>query len=333
MTSPNHEPNDRTSISSALKQVDVLVTDGALHAALDLIRDVRRRAPRNIYARAYEERVEELLAAVPLSVSPQEPPREQPGGQPLPPVQPPAVPPTDLISQAYRRFLIAVWKDGITDPAIMRSIDEMRTMFHVDPEQHAGAEREIRLHAFRDAYIRYVVRGGVSEERCREMFRISDAEYLSLSMDLVHLRVISSTIATIVVIDDDTNFLRWSKRLLERAAYRVEVFHAGIAAWEWCRNETPDLVLCDIDLGTGGPSGVEIYSRFIDDPVLVRVPFLFITGSDQAALLVAAQRAGADDFLTKPIENEMLLATIAGKLRRFGEIRDADRKRETGVFG
>lgn len=109
---------------------------------------------------------------------------------------------------------------------------------------------------------------------------------------------------------------------LREAGYRVrEAADAAevIAALGEC---TPDLVLCDIMMpGTDGYGVLAEFRR--DFPHLSHVPLVFLSALATTEAMIRGKRAGADDYLTKPIDYDLLLSTIEARLRQTRQARQA----------
>ncbi|MBF0248066.1 MAG: response regulator [Alphaproteobacteria bacterium] len=83
----------------------------------------------------------------------------------------------------------------------------------------------------------------------------------------------------------------------------------------------PDLVLCDITMP--GMTGLELLERLRNDhPECDAIPFLFLSALAGRKDIVAGRELGADDYLTKPVDYEILLATLRSRL---GQVQRLDR--------
>jgi DNA-binding NarL/FixJ family response regulator len=86
--------------------------------------------------------------------------------------------------------------------------------------------------------------------------------------------------------------------------------HEGLVA---ILKTTPDLVLCDINMPI--MSGFEVLERLIElAPRFGRIPFVFLTAMTDRENELRARRLGADDFVTKPIDFDMLHTIIIARL-------------------
>jgi CheY-like chemotaxis protein len=86
--------------------------------------------------------------------------------------------------------------------------------------------------------------------------------------------------------------------------------HEGLVA---ILNTTPDLVLCDINMPV--MSGYEVLERLIElAPRFGRIPFVFLTAMTDRENELRARRLGADDYVTKPIDFDVLHTIINARL-------------------
>jgi serine phosphatase RsbU (regulator of sigma subunit) len=117
----------------------------------------------------------------------------------------------------------------------------------------------------------------------------------------------------IVVIDDSANDLQVTRRFLERHGYIVSVATSGEEGLELAASVTPDALV--VDYRMPGMDGFEVTRRIKADPRLQTIPVLLLTGADSASYVVEGLGAGADDFVTKGSDTEILLARLRALLR------------------
>jgi two-component system cell cycle response regulator len=133
--------------------------------------------------------------------------------------------------------------------------------------------------------------------------------------------------ARILVVDD----IETNRRLLEArlSAEYFEVVEAedGEAALKAARDHAPDLILLDIMMP--GMDGFETCRRLKADPTLRHIPVVMVTALDQRDDRIKGLEAGADEFLTKPVDDVALFARVRSLLR-LKVVMDELRLRESG---
>lgn len=117
----------------------------------------------------------------------------------------------------------------------------------------------------------------------------------------------------VLVVDDNENNREIVSRLLEREGYEVSTAENGALALERIKSQPPDLVLLDVMMPV--MDGIEACKRMKDDPDSRLIPVVIMTALGQVDDRVRAIQAGADDFLTKPVNRGELLARIQTSLR------------------
>ncbi len=115
----------------------------------------------------------------------------------------------------------------------------------------------------------------------------------------------------ILVVDDDSLLRRSLAFNLEQAGYRTSTAATAEEALAQVRLETPDLVLLDISLP--GMDGLDALRRLRGQ---WSVPVIFLTARRRGLDQVVGLEAGADDYVTKPFDIDVLLARIRAVLRR-----------------
>jgi adenylate cyclase len=117
---------------------------------------------------------------------------------------------------------------------------------------------------------------------------------------------------TILVVDDVPGNIRLLEAVLTSNGYAVRSATSGPEALELVTAESPDLVLLDVQMP--GMDGYEVCRRIRSDPATRFLPVVMVTSSD-AEVRVSAMEAEADDFVTKPFNQQELLARIRSLLR------------------
>lgn len=126
--------------------------------------------------------------------------------------------------------------------------------------------------------------------------------------------------ALILCVEDETDLRCDIIEELQAAGYRTIEAGGGRAALALLEEHRPDLVLCDVTMPGLDGFGVmrEVRTK---RPDMADVPFLFLTALAGRADIIQGKTAGADDYLVKPIDYDILLATVRARLAQVHRIR------------
>jgi len=124
---------------------------------------------------------------------------------------------------------------------------------------------------------------------------------------------------TVHVIDDDDASRQSLAFLLQTADIEVETYPSAAAFLDLIAGVDASCIITDVRMP--GMSGIDLLRRLKD--LKVDAPVIVITGHGDIALAVEAMKIGAADFLEKPFDDEVLLASVRAALSQH----DADEKR------
>src|ERR1700677_1367070 len=129
----------------------------------------------------------------------------------------------------------------------------------------------------------------------------------------------------ILVVDDIEANVRLLQAKLSAEYYDVLTASDGVTALAIAAEERPDLVLLDVMMP--GMDGFEVCRRLKEDPATRHIPVVLVTALDGRADRITGLEAGADEFLTKPIDDILLFARVKS-LTRLKLVIDELRQRE-----
>jgi len=134
--------------------------------------------------------------------------------------------------------------------------------------------------------------------------------------------------AQILVVDDDAISRKILAQLLASAGHDCRECEDGAKALQLIHAKPPSLLLLDFDMP--GLNGAEVLRRLRSDanPAVAQIPTIMLTGHGSEESEVSCLQAGADDFVTKPINAAVLRARIETQLRLRSMRRQLERQND-----
>jgi chemosensory pili system protein ChpA (sensor histidine kinase/response regulator) len=115
--------------------------------------------------------------------------------------------------------------------------------------------------------------------------------------------------AVVVVVDDSISVRKFVGRMLEKAGYRVRLASDGLEASEVIAQTGCHLIITDLEMPR--MNGYELMAHLRQEPTTRRIPVLVVTSRAGAKHRDRAMKEGAAGFLTKPVQEEQLLAEVS----------------------
>ena len=123
----------------------------------------------------------------------------------------------------------------------------------------------------------------------------------------------------ILIVDDQLQLLNSIQMTLEAYGFDVLTANDGLKALMILESTPVGLILADIAMPR--MNGYQLFERVRDNPDWLGIPFIFLTARSLDSDIRFGKEMGVDDYLTKPIEPEDLVAAVRGKLKRAEQLR------------
>lgn len=117
----------------------------------------------------------------------------------------------------------------------------------------------------------------------------------------------------ILIIDDRKEITQYIAEILRKNNYSVTELNHGRDLFEVLKKGIPDLILLDIVMPE--PNGFEICKKIKEDKNYNEIPIIFLTGRDDTESILEGFRVGAQDYISKPVNPEILLARVKTHIR------------------
>lgn len=130
----------------------------------------------------------------------------------------------------------------------------------------------------------------------------------------------------IALVDDDRNITASVSMALEAEGFSVETYNDGEAGLQGITENTPDLVVLDIKMPR--LDGMEVLKKFRE---VSDTPVIFLTSKDDEIDQLLGLRMGADDYITKPFSQRLLIERIRVLLRRQDMQKSEDKHEEKHI--
>jgi DNA-binding NtrC family response regulator len=130
----------------------------------------------------------------------------------------------------------------------------------------------------------------------------------------------------VLIVDDDHNFRETLRELLTDAGYQPLVATNAEEAITLLQTSTPDLTLCDWKMPGGG--GEQFLKSLQSEGLLTTMPVIILTAHGTGPNAMQAMQLGAYDFITKPLDIDQALATVARAIRHMELQREVELLRQ-----
>ncbi len=124
----------------------------------------------------------------------------------------------------------------------------------------------------------------------------------------------------ILIIEDQAPMRRNIALMLQMEGYEVCSAENGRVGLETARRERPDLILCDVMMPE--LDGYAVVQALREDESFAAVPFVFLTAKSDRGDVRIGMNFGADDYLTKPVVRDDLLAAVQVRLSRAEAVQE-----------
>ena len=229
--------------------------------------------------------------------------------------------------KSYRKALIDAWYDGALTENEERHLSDLRTLFDITDADCDRMERKVKYECYQNALLQLFnnhsmnVSSSILITDLQRMFHITEEEHLSILTQLPKT-VQHPRRDKLLLIDDDTRLLELLAASMENNGFDVTAVSTSDEAYMLLRKLVPDVILCDINLGTSTMGGFTFYEKIQELKNVQGIPFIFLTGLTDESLLRTGKELGADDYLLKPISEQVLVSALRGKLKRFKQLKD-----------
>ncbi|KQR70188.1 two-component regulator propeller domain-containing protein [Pedobacter sp. Leaf176] len=116
----------------------------------------------------------------------------------------------------------------------------------------------------------------------------------------------------LLIVEDDDDIRSYIKKIFNDE-YLVYEANNGIIGFEKVKKYTPDIVITDVVMNGG--DGLDLCSKIKSTPELSHIPVIILTSGSSSEIKLKGIEQGADDFITKPFEKDILVARVANLLK------------------
>jgi CheY-like chemotaxis protein len=223
----------------------------------------------------------------------------------------------------YREKLRECYLKG--EPTIdeAKRIMALKELLELTFDEHLAIETDIRLDLYVDHVERKIVSGEVNLkdvdalDELKGQFHITPEESARLEPYILSCLQRLAVKGKLLIVDDDLLLLQTLDDYLSKAGYQIVPAESVAAAMEYLKSATVDLILSDIKFNESDLDGFQFYLSVQAQPHLRSIPFVIMSSLRDGVIIRSGVQLGVDDYLTKPVDPDLLIAVIEGKLKRY----------------
>jgi len=220
----------------------------------------------------------------------------------------------------YEEMMKEYWFDGKITPEEEHELNNVREVFAITKEEHSAIEIKVKLESYIDA-LRLAWKDGVITEMERQVldmmrkrYGITADEHLKLEDSIREAKRGTKPKARILIVTPDKELLANMTRTLQQRQYEVVYATRAEDALHSIVKSIPELIISEVLFGAGAMDGFEFFENVQKTASLQNVPFFFLAQAKDQNIIRAALRMGFDLYLTKPVDVDLLVAAVDGKL-------------------
>ncbi len=233
----------------------------------------------------------------------------------------------DRLALYADRIRIA-WSDGTITMEEAQGLMELQELLDISFDEHATCEANVRLQLYANAVEQAILSGKLQASNAQALdelkirYEITVEEEARLEPLILSAFQRSATKATILVADDDIDLSNFIKDRLLELGYNAIVENSVTQALEFVQKNPVDLILSDLRYQGEKMDGFTFFKELQKDAKLKKIPFIVMTSMDEGLFMRTGVQLGIDDYLTKPLDLELLTAVVEGKLRRYRMLKE-----------
>ncbi len=230
----------------------------------------------------------------------------------------------------YTTRLREAWASPPITPEAARELMQLRDVFDLSFEDHIEREGEVRLQVYVTEVEKEIKKGRVrpnddsSLEELKRRYQITPEEQKKLEPHILSAFQRAIMKAVILVVDDEAGFLETVRAVLEGYGYSVLTKQSPTDSLKLLETTNVDMIISDVMFSGTEGDGFSFYERVQKVPHLKKVPFILMSGMHESFFVRTGIQLGVDDYLTKPVDPDMLAAVVEGKLKKYKSLRDTD---------
>lgn len=281
-------------VNSYLVQSRQMLDNGLFDGALDGVRKALAIDGNNLYAKELQTRITELRG-----------PKGHPSGKEQ--------------EYMFRSLVKESWVNGQPSEDQQRIIGEMQKKLKITDEQFRQYERDVKSELYFEALHAQWLDGGLvgfTDEIIADLmkkFSISRIEHSAIESKLLNQVRKNRVRGTILIVDSDAALLKELTYKLRLSSYAIITAINVEEALESMKLVRPTFVLSEVEF-PGSVSGFDLFQAIRLTAEGRNIPVFFVTATPDRTTQIIGKRLGVDEFFTKPLDYELLLATFSGKL-------------------
>lgn len=223
----------------------------------------------------------------------------------------------------YKKRLKEYWTDGQPDVEQIHKLMALKELLELSFDEHAQLEIDVR-HELYISKIEEAIKFNRIDplntkhlEELKQIYQINSEEASKLEAYILSLFLKISTKGIILVADDDELLLKTVEHELISRNYKVYTAPSVPDALQILQNNSVDLIISDIKFQNSQMDGFSFFSLIQKHPLLNRIPFILMSVLGDGGIIRSGLQLGVDDYLTKPLDMDLLFSVVEGKIKRY----------------